>query len=156
APYLRPLHNRDVLRLLGKLEAWFLRQYDVHHAAAMIQHADNVAKGRLDADSILSRHNTPNYVAAFALFAAPFVAGAFLYDRAPRWFDAICAFEVAVVDIAVAWFMLYKFLWRRDLTVFHAAVPRIIAGIVVGYLPIFFIDEVWSLAAQSWSTLVTI
>jgi hypothetical protein len=44
APYLRRLGNRDVLRLLGKLEAWFLRQYDIHHAAAMIQHADNVAK----------------------------------------------------------------------------------------------------------------
>jgi hypothetical protein len=30
------------------------------------------------------------------------------------------------------------------------------AGIIVGYLPIFFIDEVWSLAAQSWRTLVAI
>jgi Na+/melibiose symporter-like transporter len=40
--------------------------------------------------------------------------------------------------------------------VFHAAVPRILAGIVVGYLPIFFIDEVWSLAAQSWRTLAVI
>jgi hypothetical protein len=40
--------------------------------------------------------------------------------------------------------------------VFHAAVPRILAGIIVGYLPIFFIDEVWSLAAQSWRTLAVI
>jgi hypothetical protein len=156
APYLRRLGNRDALRLLGKLEAWFLHQYDIHHAAAMIQHADNLAKGRIDADSILSRHNTPNYLAAFAAFVSPFVAAAFFYQRAPRLFDALCAFEVAVVDITVAWFLIYRFLWRRELTVFHAAVPRIIAGIIVGYLPIFFIDEVWSLAAQSWRTLLAI
>ena len=84
APYLRRLGNRDALRLLGKLEAWFLRQYDIHHAAAMIQHADNVAKGRLDADAILSRHNTPNYVAALVAIASPFAAAAFFYDSAPR------------------------------------------------------------------------
>jgi hypothetical protein len=155
APYLRRLHNRDVLRLLGKLEAWFLRQYDVHHAAAMIQHADDVAKGRLDADAILSRHNTPTYVAALAAIASPFAAAAFLYDSAPRVlgtnvFDLLGAFEVLVVNLAVAWFLFWRFLWRRELTIFHAAVPRVIAGIIVGYLPIFFIDEVWSLAAQSW------
>jgi hypothetical protein len=155
-PYLRRLRNRDALRLLGKLEAWFLRQYDIHHAAAMIQHADNVAKGRLDSDAVLSRQNTPNYVAALVAGGSPFVAAAFYYDRTPHLFDALCAFEFAVVNIAAAWFLLYKFLWRRDLTLFHAMVPRILAGIIVGYLPIFFIDEVWSLAAQSWRTLVAI
>jgi hypothetical protein len=156
APYLRRLGNRDALRLLGKLEAWFLRLYDVHHAAAMIQHADNVAKGQLDADGVLSRHNTPNYVAALVALASPFAAAAFFYDSAPRVFDALCAFEVALVNVAAAWFLLYRFLWRRELTVFHAAVPRIMAGIIVGYLPIFFIDEVWSLAGQSWPTLFMI
>ncbi len=156
APYLRRLGNRDVLRVLGKLESWFLHQYDIHHAAAMIQHADNVAKEKLDADSILSRHNTPNYLAALIAIASPFVAAALLYDRAPRVFDWMCAFEVACVNITVAWFMIYRFLWRRELTLFHASVPRILAGIIVGYLPIFFIDEVWSLAAQSWRTLATI
>ena len=30
------------------------------------------------------------------------------------------------------------------------------AGIIVGYLPIFFIDEVWSLAARPWAMLLTI
>ena len=156
SPYLRRLGNRDVLRLLGKLEGWFLRQYDIHHAAAMIQHADHIAKGRLDSDTVLSRHNTPNYVAALVAFATPFVAAAFLYDSEPRFFDVLCAFEVAAVNITVAWFLLYRFLWKRELTVFHAAVPRIMAGIIVGYLTIFFIDEVWSLAAQSWRTLATI
>jgi hypothetical protein len=161
APYLRRLGNRDALRLLGKLEAWFLHQYDVHHAAAMIQHADNVAKGRLDTDAILSRHNTPNYVAALAAIASPFAAAAFLYDSAPRVlganvFDWVSTLELAAVNLAVAWFLLWRFLWRRDLTVVHASVPRILAGIIVGYLPIFFIDEVWSLAAQAWPTLVAI
>src|SRR4029450_530828 len=138
------LRNRDAMRLLGKLEAWFLRQYDLHHAAAMIQHADNVAKGRVDADAILSRHNTPNYVAALVAIASPFAAAAFFYASAPRVlganvFDLLCAFDVLLVNLAVPWFLFWRFLWRRELTVFHAAVPRVIAGIIVGYLPIFFI-----------------
>ncbi len=156
APYLRRPGNRDALRLLGKLEAWFLRQYDIHHAAAMIQHADNLTKGRLDSDSVLSRHNTPTYVASLAAIAAPFIGAAFFYDSAPRLFDALCAFEVACTNVVVAWFLVYRFLWKRDLVFFHSAVPRIMAGIIVGYLPIFFIDEVWSLAARPWTTLTTI
>jgi hypothetical protein len=156
APYLQRLGNRDVLRLLGKLETWFLRQYDIHHAAAMIQHADNVAKGKLDTDAILSRHNTPTYAASLAFIASPFVAAAFWYDSAPRWFDYLCAFEVASANLVIAFFLLYRFLWQRDLTFFHAAVPRIMAGIIVGYLPIFFVDEVWSLSAQPWPYLVAI
>jgi hypothetical protein len=156
APYLRRLGNRDVVRLLGKLEAWFLRQYDIHHAAAMIQHADNVAKGKLESDAILSRHNTPTYVASLAFLATPFVAAAFWYDSAPRWFDWLCAFEVFSANVVIAFFLVWRFLWKRDLTFFHAAVPRIMAGIIVGYLPIFFVDEVWSLSAQPWPQLVSI
>jgi len=34
------------------------------------------------------------------------------------------------------------------LSFFHASVPRIGAGIIVGYLPVFLIDEVWDLANQ--------
>jgi hypothetical protein len=156
APYLRRPGNRDALRLLGKLESWFLRQYDVHNAAAMIQHASNLARGRLDADGILSRHNTPTYLAALLAIVTPFALAAGFYDSAPRLFDVLCALEVICVSLVVGWFLFYRFLWRRDLTLFHASVPRIMAGIIVGYLPIFFIDEVWSLAGQSWPTLLTI
>lgn len=152
-PYLCRPGNRDVLRLLGKLEAWFLRQYDIHHAAVMIQHADNVGRGRIDSGSVLSRHNTRTYVASLAVIAAPFVGATFFYERAPRLFDLLCAFEVVCANAIVAWFLFYRFLWRRDLVFFHSAVPRIMAGIIVGYLPIFFIDEVWSLAGRSWITL---
>jgi hypothetical protein len=155
-PFLRRMGNRDCISLLGKLEAWFLRQYDVHHAAAMIRHADNLARERDDADLVLSRHRTSNYVLMLAALAAPFVTGAFWYERAPLLFDALCAIELVVVDIGVLWFLLYRFLFRRDLTFFHASVPRILAGIVVGYLPIFFIDEVWGLANQPWFTLASI
>jgi hypothetical protein len=156
APYLRRPGNRDALRLLGKLESWFLRQYDIHNAAAMIQHASNLSRGRLDADGMLSRHNTPTYLAVLLAIVTPFALAAAFYDAAPRLFDALCALEVVSVNIVVAWFLFYRFLWRRDLTLFHASVPRIMAGIIVGYLPIFFIDEVWSLAGQSWPTLLTI
>ena len=156
APYLRRPGNRDALRVLGKLESWFLRQYDIHNAAAMIQHASNLARGRVDADGILSRHNTPTYLTALLAIVTPFALAAAFYESAPRVFDALCTFEVACVNLVVGWFLFYRFLWRRDLTLFHASVPRIMAGIIVGYLPIFFIDEVWSLAGQSWPTLLTI
>ena len=155
-PFLRRMGNRDCIGLLGKLEAWFLRQYDVHHAAAMIHHADNLARGRDDADRVLSRHRTRNYIVMLAALTAPFVTGALWYERAPRLFDVLCAVELVLVDIGVLWFLLYRFLFRRDLTFFHASAPRILAGIVVGYLPIFFIDEVWALANQPWFTLVSI
>jgi hypothetical protein len=56
----------------------------------------------------------------------------------------------------VVWFLFYRFCWRRDLTFFHASVPRIAAGIIVGYLPIFFIDEVWALTNRSWGVLTSV
>ena len=86
-----------------------------------------------NADAILSRHNTPNYVAALVAIASPFAAAAFFYDSAPRvlganLFDLLCAFEVLLVNLAVAWFLFWRFLWRRELTVFHAAVPRVMCS----------------------------
>jgi hypothetical protein len=60
------------------------------------------------------------------------------------------------VDGIALWFLLYRFCWRRNLTLFRASVPRIAAGIIVGYLPIFFIDEVWSLAARSIGTIASV
>lgn len=155
-PYLRRPGNRDVLRLLEKLEKWFLRQYDVHHAAVMIQHAANLGKGRVDPDGVLSHHRTRTYVALLALIASPFAGAALFYERAPRLFDALCAIEVGFANVVVGWFLFYRFLWKRDLTFFHASVPRIMAGIIVGYLPIFFIDEVWSLSVRPWPMLLAI
>jgi len=155
-PFLRRRGNRDCLRLLGKLEAWFLRQYDVQYAAAMIQHADNVASNVDDADRVLSRHCTRNYVLALIALAAPFAVAVFFYERAPLLLDTLCAAELVIADLSILWFLLYRFLWRRNLTLFHASVPRIVAGIIVGYLPIFFIDEVWGLANQPWFTLTSI
>jgi hypothetical protein len=155
-PFLRRPGNKSCLRVLGKLERWFLRQYDIHHAAVMITHAHELAAGRDDGGRVLSRHRTRNYLGLLALLATPFVGAALAYDSAPGLFDLVCAAEVLIANAAVLWFLLYRFLWRRDLTFFHASVPRILAGIIVGYLPIFFIDEVWSLASRSWFTLTSI
>ena len=155
-PFLRRRGNRDCVRLLEKLEAWFLRQYDIHHAAVMIQHADFIMKGIDDADRVLSRHRTRNYLLALSTLVAPFITGAFFYERAPVLFDAIATGQVLFVYLTVLWFLLYRFLWRRNLTFFHASVPRIMAGIIVGYLPIFFIDEIWGLANEPWLTLASI
>lgn len=155
-PFLRRPANRDCLRVLGKLEAWFLRQYDVHHAAAMIHHAAQTARARCDGNSVLSRHTTRNYLLVIGALASPYVAGIFLYARAPAFFDALSAALLMVASAGVVWFFGYRFCWKRDLTFFRASVPRIAAGIIVGYLPIFFIDEIWDLAARSWLTLFCI
>jgi len=109
-----------------------------------------------DSERVLSRHRTRNYVAVLALLTAPFAAASVAYESAPRLFDLLCGAELIVVNAAVLWFLFYRFLWTRNLTFFHASVPRIMAGIIVGYLPIFFIDEVWGLADRSWFTLLSI
>jgi hypothetical protein len=153
SPFLRRPRNRDTLRVLRKLSGWFLRQYDVHHAAVVMHHTDDVVRGRATGNRVLSRHRTRNYVAALCALFLPFVAGAFFYARAPLLFDVVCAAEVAGASATTLWFLLYRFCWRRDLTFFHASVPRIAAGIIVGYLPIFFIDEVWALTSRSWWVL---
>jgi hypothetical protein len=156
SPFLRRPRNKDCLRLLRKLEAWFLRQYDVHHAAVVITHADNLGRGIEDADRTLSRHSVKYYLLALVVLAAPFLAAVFAYERAPRLFDMLCTAEVIAVTAGVLWFLLYRFCWKRNLTFFHASVPRIGAGIIVGYLPVFLIDEVWDLARASWFTLGTL
>jgi len=154
--FLRRGHNRDCLRVLEKLASWFLRQYDIHHAAVMIHHREDMRRGRVDADHVLSRHRTRNYLLLLLVGAAPFVGAALGYDRWPRFFDVLCSTELATVIAGVIWFFLYRFCWLRDLTFFHASVPRIAAGIIVGYLPIFFIDEVWGLANRSSGLLVVV
>jgi hypothetical protein len=156
SPFLRRPGNRDCLRVLRKLSAWFLRQYDIHHAAAMIHMAEDVAHGRVEGSRILSQHRTRNYLLAIIALVAPFVGAAFGYGRAPMFFDVLCACELVVVYVMVLWFLLYRFCWKRDLTFFHASVPRIAAGIIVGYLPILFIDEVWALANRPWTALAAV
>jgi hypothetical protein len=155
-PFLRRAGSRDCLRVLEKLEHWFLRQYDIHHSSAVIHHAALLARGEDDSTRVLSRHGTGNYLAALALLGAPFVLGGFLYDRAPAVFDVLASGFVGLVCAAAVWFMLYRFCWKRDLTFFHASVPRIGAGIIVGYLPVFLIDEVWDLAGRSAISLLSV
>jgi hypothetical protein len=151
--FLRRPGNRDCLRLLKKLETWFLRQYDVHHAAVAIHHAANLTREEDDGDRVLSRHSTRNYSALLLVLVLPLLAAAFFYPQAPRLFDIVASTEVVVVNTLAFWFLIYRFCWRKDLTFFHASVPRIGAGIIVGYLPVFLIDEVWDLARRPWFPL---
>ena len=98
SPFLRRPGNRDCLRVLHKLRSWFLRQYDIRHAAAVLHHHDNLAAGRDDAEKVLSLHTTRTYAVALLLLAAPFLGAVFAYDRAPIFFDALATGEVIVVD----------------------------------------------------------
>jgi hypothetical protein len=155
-PFLRRPGNRDCQRILGKLELWFLRQYDVHHAAVMRHHAEALRRGAVDPDRVLSRHGTRAYLLALLLPALPLLAGVFFYERAPALFDALAALEVAGMIALVLWFLVYRFLIRKDVVFFHTSVPRIGAGIIVGYLPVFIIDEVWDLARQPLAYLLAV
>jgi hypothetical protein len=153
SPFLRRRNSRACRRVLLGLERWFLRQYDVHHAAAVIRHANELRRGRDDAAKRLSYHEPRSYLLALGLLALPFLGALFGYQRAPRLFDALCSLEVLAVTLAAFWFLLFRFCWQRDLTFFHASVPRIGAGIIVGYLPVFLIDEIWDLSRTPWWTL---
>jgi hypothetical protein len=149
AVFLSRPRNRDCLRLLEKLEIWFLRQYDVHHAAVVRHHAENLRAGIDERERVLSLHGTRSYALALLIPSLPFLAAIFAYQRAPLFFDVVASIEVIAVVLSAAWFLVYRFMWKKDLTFFHTSVPRIGAGIIVGYLPVFLIDEVWDLAEQS-------
>jgi hypothetical protein len=155
-PFLRRPGNRDCLRILGKLELWFLRQYDVHHAAVMRHHTEALRAGAVAKDRVLSRHGRRAYLIALALPALPLLAAVFAYERAPLFFDALAAFEVGGLLVLVFWFLVYRFLIQKDVAFFHTSVPRIGAGIIVGYLPVFLIDEVWDLARQPLPYLLAV
>jgi hypothetical protein len=155
-PFLRRPGNRDCLRILAQLELWFLRQYDVHHAAVMRHHAEALRTGAVAPDRVLSRHGRRSYLLALGLPALPLLAAIFAYERAPVLFDALAALEVAALLAAVFWFLGYRFLIKKDVVFFHTSVPRIGAGIIVGYLPVFLIDEVWDLARQPPAYLLAV
>ena len=156
SPFLRRAGHRDCRRVIDKLARWFLRQYDVRHASAMIHHAEALARGRVVPHRVLSRHSARNYALALAGLAAPFCAAAIGYQHAPLFFDLLCAGELLLVGFAVFWFLLVRFCWRRDLSFFHSLVPRIAAGIIVGYLPIFFIDEIWGFVNRPFPILALV
>ena len=146
-PFLRRA-DRDCLRILGKLERWFLRCYDIRHSSAIISHAAALAEGDQRSDRTLTWHTPRIHAGILGLMVAPFLLATFAYRLAPLVFDVICAVEVFVVNALAIWFLIYRFCWRHDLSFFHASVPRIGAGIIVGYLPVFLIDEVWDLASR--------
>lgn len=146
-PFLRR-RGKNSKRLLDSLERWFLRRYDIRTASALINQEAVLDRG-LDADEVhLSWHTPRIHAVALLVMVAPFIAAAFFYERSPRVFDLVCSVEVGLINAAAIWFLLYKFCWKRDLSFFYASVPRIGAGIIVGYLPVFLIDEVWDLATQ--------
>jgi hypothetical protein len=138
---------------LRALEVWFLRQYDVPRAAAVIRHEENLGRGKASFGGVLSLHSSKAYGVAIAALIAPFVGAAFAYQRAPLLFDIAASLVMAGVLGAVLWYLVVRFLWQKDLAFFHAGVPRIGAGIIVGYLPVFLIDEVWDLARRPWFPL---
>jgi hypothetical protein len=148
--------SKDCRRILEKLESWFLRRYDIRHSSSIIHHARAIDRSEDDAKVTLSWHTPRNHALALGTLLAPFVAAAFGYARYPFVFDAVCSAEVLLVNAVAVWFLLYRFCWKRDLSFFHASVPRIGAGIIVGYLPVFLIDEVWSLASRSAATLTSV
>lgn len=153
SPFLRRANSRDCQRILRGLSAFFLRHYDVPRSAALIRQEENLQRGRSDWTGILSWHSTTIYLAVITLLFSPFIGAAFAYERFPFFFDVTASLLMAGVLGTVLWYLIVRFLWQKDLAFFHAAVPRIGAGIIVGYLPVFLIDEVWDLARRPWFPL---
>jgi hypothetical protein len=147
-PFLRR-PGKDCLRILKKLEAWFLRRYDIRHSSALIYHETAIRRGQDVGERTLSWHTPRNHAIGLLVLVSPFLGAAVAYQRSPLLFDLLCSAQVVVINLAAIWFLVYRFCWKRDLTFFYAAVPRIGAGIIVGYLPVFLIDEVWDLASRS-------
>ncbi|MBY0400701.1 hypothetical protein K2X89_10425 [Myxococcota bacterium] len=147
-PFLRR-RDRNTKRIFDKLERWFLRAYDIRNASAIINYSAFLSAGRATANRPLTWHTPRIHAFALACLMAPFVIGVFAYERFPFWIDLLCSAEVVLVNASAIWFLLYRFCWKRDLSFFHSSVPRIGAGIIVGYLPVFLIDEVWDLARHS-------
>ena len=148
-PFLRRPGNRDCLRVLGKLEA--LVPAPVRRAP---RRGDDPARRapRARAGSTrtaCSRATTRrNYLAALLAIAAPFALAAVLLRARPGASSTRCArSRWSALNLVVAWFFGLPLPVAARSHFFHASVPRIVAGIIVGYLPIFFIDEVWDLAA---------
>lgn len=147
-PFLRR-PGRDTRRIHEQLERWFLRQYDIVHSSAIIHHAGMLERGQVaDPKRPLSWHSPAVYTWALVFLLLPFVLAAFFYPRAPQVFDFWCSGIVVAVNVATFWYLIWKFCVRRDLTFFHSSVPRMFAGVIVGYLPVFLIDEVWDLASR--------
>jgi hypothetical protein len=153
SPFLRRAGSRDCQRILHALGVFFLRQYDVPRAAALIRQEENLLRGRTGRTGVLSLHSSKTYATAIALLIAPFAGAAFAYERAPLVFDLAASLLMAGVLGAFLWYLIVRFLWQKDLAFFHSVVPRIGAGIIVGYLPVFLIDEVWDLARRPWFPL---
>ena len=92
-PFLRR-GNKNATRLMGKLEQWFLRIYDIRHSSAVINHGALLHSDRPQTDRALSWHSPRNHAAALIVLMSPFLAGIFFYDAAPRWIDFLCSAEV--------------------------------------------------------------
>jgi len=153
SPFLRRMRNKDCLRLLEKVKLFCLRQYDLVHSSQLIQHIALLAEGRDEPEKILTRHSERSYGLLLFFLSLPFFGAAVAYDRAPFWFDLVASAEVSLVTAIAFWYLAVQFAWRRNLTYFFAGVPRIGAGIIVGYLPIFLIDEVWALSLKAYVPL---
>jgi hypothetical protein len=156
SPFLRRLRSKDCTRLLEKVKLYFLRQYDVACSSLVIQHMAFLGKGLDVPDRILTRHSATNYAIALTLLSLPFLGAAFAYQRAPLIWDLLASAEVLLMTAGVLWYLTVQFAWRKDLTLFFAGVPRIGAGIIVGYLPVFLIDEVWSLSLKAFAPLAAV
>ena len=89
-PFLRR-PDRNCRRLLGKLERWFLRVYDIRHSSAIINHHAGFDTKDLSDDRNLSWHTPKIHGTVLLTMLAPFVGAVFAYDRAPWFFDLLCA-----------------------------------------------------------------
>lgn len=135
--------------ILERLTVWFLRRYDLEDANKLIN-----AQRDLDNQGA-SKNNTSKKqrlqkigrkiigIASNKLFwgvfviLLPFVVGAFNID-AEKLFSLL--FLVLIVYVV---YSLYRFCRKRDVYWFKKMIPRLLGGIIVGYLPLLMTGEMW-------------
>ena len=103
------------------LAAWFLRQYDIDHAAAMIHHGNRLATRRRASPTVCCRG-----IARATTSRRCSCSRRRSWERPSptsgrRASSTHCArSRWCSPDAVTFWFLLYRFCWKRDLSFFHA------------------------------------
>ena len=139
---------------LLQLERWWLSVYDVgsytraHVLRSAIEACPAKERPRIGKLESLYHPSRGAFLTALAVMALPFVMGMAFYDGYAEVFDVWVAAMMVVIYAAGAWFLVWRFLVQRNITFFNLAIPRLLASIVVGYVPLLVVDDSWHLALK--------
>jgi hypothetical protein len=151
---LQSAGNKMAQGWLQQLERWWLSIYDVEsYSRAHVQRTSLESRpegkvprlGRLES---VYRPTTAMFCTVLLFMALPFALGSVFYDAYQGLFDAWITAMILLVYMVGAWFLVWRFVVKRDITFFHLAVPRLLASVVVGYVPLLAVEDSWHIALK--------